>query len=66
MTAFILACYLNGVADRDGIYFRSAASCMDFRQMLSNQTYMKDDEKFTYECICELVPYVNKDKVRVY
>ena len=66
MTVFILACYLNGVADRDGIYFRSAASCMNFRQMLSNQTYMKDDEKFTYECICKLVPYVNKDKVRIY
>ena len=66
MTAFILACYLNGVADRDGIYFRSAASCMDFSQMLSNQTYIKDNEKFTYECICKLVPYVNKDKVRIY
>ena len=66
MTAFILACYLNGVADRDGIYFRSAASCMDFSQMLSNQTYMKDNEKFTYECICKLVPQVDNKKVRVY
>ena len=51
MTAFMLACYLNGMADRDGIYFRSAASCMDFSQMLSNQTYMKDNEKYTYEYI---------------
>ena len=48
MTAFILACYLNGVADRDGIYFRCEASCMDFSQMLSNQTYIKDNEQNTY------------------
>jgi len=38
MTAFMLACYLNGVADGQ-IYFRSAADCVTFSKYLSKQEY---------------------------
>lgn len=65
-TAFLLICSLNGVMDREGIYFRNASTCIDFSQMLSNQSYMKDNEKFTYNCMCKLVPNINSKKVRVY
>ena len=66
MTAFMLACYLNGVA-QGAIYFRSVNDCTYYTKFLSEQEY--DDEmgqKVTYECICKLVPQVNEKKVRVY
>tara|TARA_X000001316_G_C921585_1_gene36072 strand:+ start:1258 stop:1461 length:204 start_codon:yes stop_codon:yes gene_type:complete len=65
-TAFLLICSLNGVIDKQGIYFRNANSCMDFKQLLSNQSYMKNDDKYLYECICKLVPQIDSNKVRVY
>ena len=66
MTAFMLACYLNGVA-QGAIYFRSVSDCTYYTKFLSEQEY--DDvmgQKVTYECICKLVPQVNEEKVRVY
>ena len=38
MTAFMLACYLNGVA-QGAIYFRNVADCTFYTEYLSNQTY---------------------------
>lgn len=66
VSAFLLICSMNGLMDKQGIYFRSAVSCMDFKSILSNQSYKRNDEEFVYECICKLVPKVNPNKVRVY
>ena len=65
MTAFMLACYLNGVAE-GAIYFRSAADCVMFSNYLSNQEYRIKGETQIYECICKLVPKINEKKVKVY
>ena len=66
MTAFMLACYLNGVA-QGAIYFRSVNDCTYYTKFLSEQEY--DDEmgqKVIYDCICKLAPQVDDKKVRVY
>jgi hypothetical protein len=65
MTAFLLACTLNGIAN-GGIYFRNVNVCMHYRDTLNQQTYMKDDKPQTYECMCKLVPFVDTGKVKVY
>ena len=66
MTAFMLACYLNGVA-QGAIYFRNVADCTFYTQYLSNQTYdSPTGENMEYNCICKLVPRVDEKKVRVY
>ena len=55
MTAFMLACYLNGVA-QGAIYFRSVNDCTYYTKFLSEQEY--DDEmgqKVIYDCICKLI-----------
>ena len=65
MTAFMLACTLNGIAN-GGIYFRNVNVCMHYRDTLNEQTYMKDDKPQTYECMCKLVPFVDTEKVKVY
>ena len=65
MTAFLLACTLNGIMN-GGIYFRDVNVCIDYRDSLNQQSYMKDDKPQTYECICKLIPYVDTEKVRVY
>ena len=65
MTAFMLACYLNGVADGQ-IYFRSASDCVTFSRYLSKQEYDMKGKTQVYDCICKLVPLVNEEKVRVY
>ena len=66
MTAFMLACYLNGVS-QGGIYFRNVTDCTFYTKYLSNQTYdTVTGEKATYKCICKLVPQVDDKKVRVY
>lgn len=66
VSAFLLICSLNGVMDKQGIYFRSAVSCIDFSTLLSKQSYKRDDEVIVYECICKLVPRIDPKKVRVY
>ncbi len=65
MTAFLLACTLNGIAN-GGIYFRNVNVCMHYRDTLNQQTYMKNDKPQVYECMCKLVPFVDTGKVRVY
>ena len=66
MTAFMLACYLNGVA-QGAIYFRNVADCTFYTEYLSEQTYdSATGENMKYKCICKLVPQIDKDKVRVY
>lgn len=65
MTAFLLACSLNGIMN-GGIYFRDVNVCIDYKDSLNQQTYMRDDKPQTYECICKLIPYVDTEKVRVY
>jgi len=66
MTAFMLACYLNGVA-QGGIYFRNVADCTFYTDYLSEQTYdSATGDKVIYKCICKLVPKVDPKKVRVY
>ena len=66
MTAFMLACYLNGVA-QGAIYFRNVADCTFYTEYLSNQTYdSATGENMEYNYICKLVPRVDEEKVRVY
>lgn len=65
MTAFMLACTLNGIVS-GGIYFENVNVCIDYRDKLNNQTYMRENKPQTYECICKLIPFVDTDKVRVY
>ena len=65
MTAFMLACYLNGVA-QGAIYFRNVADCTFYTEYLSKQTYDSAGENMEYNCICKLVPRVDEKKVRVY
>jgi hypothetical protein len=65
MTAFLLACTLNGIMN-GGIYFRDVNVCIDYKDSLNQQTYMRDNKPQTYECICKLIPYVDTEKVRVY
>ena len=63
MTAFMLACYLNGVA-QGGIYFKNVTDCIFYTEYLSKQTYdSATGENMKYKCKCKLVPQVNKDKV---
>ena len=66
MTAFMLACNLNGVA-QGAIYFRNVADCTFYTEYLSNQTYdSATGENMEYNCICKLIPRVDEKKVRVY
>ena len=65
MTAFMLACTLNGIVS-GGIYFENVNVCIDYRDKLNNQTYMRENKPQTYECICKLIPFVDTEKVRVY
>ena len=66
MTAFMLACYLNGVA-QGAIYFRNVDDCTFYTEYLSNQTYdSATGENMEYNCICKLVPRVDEKKVRGY
>jgi len=65
MTAFLLACTLNGIVN-GGIYFQNVNVCIYYKNILDNQTFMKDNEPQTYECICKLIPFVDTDKVKVY
>lgn len=65
MTSFMLACTLNGIIS-GGIHFKNVNHCIDYRDKLNNQTYIKDDKPQKYECICKLVPFVDTNKVRVY
>tara|TARA_B100000768_G_C11239929_1_gene359021 strand:+ start:663 stop:863 length:201 start_codon:yes stop_codon:yes gene_type:complete len=66
MSAFLLICTLNGIIDKGGVYFRNANDCMNFKDILSGQSYMKNDEKQVYDCMCKLVPKIDEGKVRVY
>ena len=66
VTAFMLACYMNGVA-QGAVYFKSVNDCIYYTRYLSEQKYNNEvGQSVTYECICELVPQVNSDKVKVY
>ena len=68
MSAFLLICTLNGIINNGdgGIYFRNANECMNFKNILSGQSYIKNDEKQVYDCMCKLVPNINPEKVRIY
>ena len=67
MTAFLLICSLSGVISKDGgIYFQNARECINFKEMLSGQSYMKKDKPQVYECMCKLIPEVDPKKVQVY
>ena len=66
MTAFMLACYMNGVA-QGAIYFQSVNDCTYYTKFLSEQEYNTETgQKQVYKCICKLVPQINPDKVRAY
>jgi len=65
MTAFLLVCSLSGIMS-NGIYFQNVNHCIDYRDKLNQQTFMRDDKPQTYECICKLIPFVDTKKVKVY
>tara|TARA_B110000902_G_C14235727_1_gene560516 strand:- start:1083 stop:1289 length:207 start_codon:yes stop_codon:yes gene_type:complete len=68
MSAFLLICTLNGIVGNGdgGIYFRNANECINFKEILSGQSYMKKDKPQVYECMCKLIPEVDPKKVQVY
>jgi hypothetical protein len=65
MTAFMLVCYMN-LKLEGGIYFKNVNDCINFKQILNNQTIMKDKEEDIYQCMCKLVPNIDSEKERVY
>ena len=66
MTAFMLACYMNGVASGATKEVLNQ-DCTFYTEYLSNQTYdTATGENMEYNCICKLVPRVDEKKVRVY
>ena len=66
MTAFMLACYMNGIA-QGANNFKSVSDCTYYTKFLSEQQYNTETgQKQVYECICKLVPQIDSDKVRVY
>ena len=65
MTAFMLACYMNGVV-QGSIYFKSVKDCTFYSEHLSGQQYDTDNGPKLYDCMCKLVPQVDEKKVRVY
>jgi len=65
MTAFLLICALNGVS-QGGIYFKNVNACLDFKNKLTNQSYVQGETQQTYTCMCKLVPQIDKKKVRIY
>ena len=65
MTAFMLACYMNGVL-QGAIYFKSAVDCTFYSKELSGQRFDTPTGSEEYNCMCKLVPNINPDKVRVY
>ena len=65
MTAFMLACYMNG-ALQGSIYFKSVNDCTYYKDGLNNQAFKKGNEPQSYECMCKLVPQVDPKKVKVY
>ena len=46
MTAFALACYLGGMADRDLFILEVRQIVWIFSQMLNDQTYKKDTGQY--------------------
>ena len=66
MTAFMLSCYMNVIA-QGAIYFKSVNDCTYYTKFLNEQEYdTETGQKQVYKCICKLVPQINPDKVRVY
>ena len=65
MTAFLLACYMNGILN-SSIHFESINDCDYYKKGLNNQQFKKGNETNTYTCICKLVPSIDPDKVKVY
>ena len=65
MTAFLLSCYMNSVLS-GSIHFRSAVDCTFYSEELSGQKFDTPTGTKEYNCICQLVPNIDPDKVRVY
>jgi len=65
MTAFMLACYMNG-ALQGSIYFKSVNDCTFYSQNLSGQQFDTDNGTQEYNCLCKLVPQIDSNKVKVY
>ena len=65
MTAFMLACYLNG-ALQGSIYFKSVKDCSYYSENLSGQQLETQNGTKEYKCICKLVPKIDEKKVRIY
>ena len=65
MTAFMLACYMNGVV-QGSIYFKSVKDCTFYSEHLSGQQLETDNGMKDYNCMCKLVPQIDDKKVRVY
>ena len=61
----MLACTLNGIVN-GGIYFENVNICIEYRDKLNNQSYMKADKPQVYECISKLIPFVDTEKIKVY
>ena len=65
MTAFMLACYMNGTL-QGSIYFKSIVDCAFYSENLSGQVYDTDEGSQVYNCMCKLIPRIDDKKVRVY
>ena len=65
MTAFMLACYMNGTL-QGSIYCKSIVDCSFNSENLSGQVYDTDEGSQVYNCMCKLIPRIDDKKVRVY
>ena len=65
MSAFMLACFLNG-ALTGSIYFKSVNDCTYYSNSLSGQQLETQNGIKEYTCMCKLVPKIDYKKVRVY
>ena len=65
MTAFMLACYMNGTL-QGSIYFKSIVDCVFYSENLSGLVYDTDEGSQVYNCMCKLIPRIDDKKVRVY
>ena len=67
ITAFMLYCAMQPAKMNIAqIYFKSVNDCTYYAKTLSGQEFMSENGVQTYECVCKLVPSINREKVKVY
>ena len=66
MIEFALVYMIGTIIINQDQTFKNVNDCINFKQILNNQTITKDKEEDIYQCMCKLVPNIDSEKVRVY